>query len=72
MIWFKTFDHLRFVSVSGLGIGGSDKSAPPSPREMQKRIFDQCSRARAILEKASIHVHKFSYVLMVILLPLCL
>ena len=53
MIWFKKFDHLKFVSISGLGAGGSDMDAPPSPREMQSRIFDQCSRARAILEKAS-------------------
>ena len=58
MIWFKRFDHLRFVSISGLGTGGSEKSAPPSPQEMQKRIFDQCSRARAILEKASNPVHQ--------------
>ena len=54
MIWFKRFDHLRFVSTSGLGTDGGDKSAPPSPQEMQERIFDQCSRARAILQKASI------------------
>ena len=53
MIWFKKFDHLKFVSISGLGTDGSDMNAPPSPQEMQSRIFDQCSRARAILEKAS-------------------
>ena len=54
MIWIKRFEHLRFFSTSGLGADGSDKRAPPSPQEMQRRIFDQCSRARAILEKARI------------------
>ena len=53
MIWFKRFEHLRFVSTSGLGSAANNKSAPPSPQEMQKRIFEQCSRARTILEKAS-------------------
>ncbi len=53
-IWSKRYAKLRFVSPAYLLSGGAAGIGKPlAPADFQKRVFEQCEDARAVLEKVS-------------------